>query len=472
MHRPTFLLAAGLAAGLVAVAGAWLFISDKGAEAPPPEPVAVSAPVMPTEAPAVEPPRDPAEEVTADIPAPVPSVTVPPVSEAIPAVAASAFPAVTGEPPRVVIRPAAPVSKPVEPPLAAPAPVAPSTPPAVASTLTPAAPELMKAEVTDADLQPAEDSIGAWRVWLTRLDNPLLSVTLRRYQPGAPKPAWRGTLPFLLAPEREALPPALRGRLERSLIWEQAAADLTAGRDPAPRSEALRALAGSLAAHEPALAGQCRFEARLLEWKGKGLATDDDPAPAEAAIWRIHARAAAGDDQDARELLKGVADYASLPGAGLLSEDALLAVRAADLVLAGAVEEIRDRSSAEVVAPGTGRAVRDSVAAYAQAVNRLREPVAEGVGQLLTVARATGAAAAGQLKALLERDRLGPALGDRVWSLAELEATPWREGRAVWAERVKRIPEEERAILAHLRGEAPLPGRVEDIPVARLRGKP
>jgi hypothetical protein len=345
-------------------------------------------------------------------------------------------------------------------------------PPPVAPP-APAAAEPVQAEPTEAELKAAEGSIQSARVWLSRLHDPLASVTLRRFQPGLAKPMWGAELPFLLAGEREALPGTVRGRFELALIWEQVAADWKAGRDPAPRAAALRELADRFANEDPALAGQGRFDARLLEWSGKGLPEGEASAAIpEARIWRAHTLAAAGDDQDAAEVLRGVADFAAQPGAEVLVEDALLAVRAADQCLAQAVAEIRDKTGPEVVPPGTGRAVRDPAAAYAQAVNRLRDPVAAAVQSVVAVARATSPAVAAELKARLERARAGAAPGDRVWSLAELDATPWRDSRAAWTERTGRLPAEEAAILAHLLGRVPVPARAEDLPVARLRGTP
>jgi serine/threonine protein kinase len=450
-----------LALALLAAAG-WSLraFSKKGTPVPPaaPPPARVPQPVpLPVgAAPVAEPRSNPAPA------APAEPVAVP--AEA-PAAAPEPAPAVTAEAPRVVIRPLPAAGK-----ASAPLPL-PFVPNAVSNTAPPSM-EPAKSIPAEADLARAEESIRAWRIWLTRLDDPLTSVTLRRFQPNAGKPAWRSDLPYLLAAEREALPAALRGRVERALIWEQAAADLAARKDPLPPAAALRALADRLEPDEPRLAGQCRFEARLLEWSGKGLPADGFPALPEAAIWRAHALAASGDDQDARAVLAAVADYADQRGAELLAEDALLAVRAADLCLARALAEIRDKTAPDVAIPGTGRAVRDPVAAYARAVGRLREQVAGDLRRVLGVAQATGPAAAAEMVARLGRDRDGAAAGDWVWSLPELDATPWREGRKVWAGRVSRLSPDDCAILRHVRGVSPLPGRAEELPVARLRGAP
>jgi serine/threonine protein kinase len=421
--------------------------------------------------------KTPAPVRPAPVPAPVVAeptsvIPEPPVAEPVPTPVAVAPPVPdpvavsTTEPPRVVIKPAPAEPKPAPVPVpAAPVPEPPDVKPEPAPVVAAPAP----VGPTEADLAAAESSIRDWRVWLSRLDDPLLSATLRRYQPGSAKPAWRAALPYLLAAEREALPEAVRGRFERSLIWEQTAREGSAGKGLAGQAAALRDLSDRVAAGEPALAGRCRFEARLLDWDGQALPEGEFDAVPEAAIWRLHALAAEGDDQDARAVLKGVAAFAERPGADFLAEDALLAVRAGDLCLGRAVAEIRDKTAADVVAPGSGRAVRDPVAAYAGAVNRLRAQAVADAELIVRAARATGTVAAAGLKARLEQDRAGEALGDWLWSLAELDATPWAEGRKAWAERVARLPGEERAILAHLLGKAPLPARVEDIPVARLR---
>ncbi len=449
--RRPFAVIVPLALALLAAAG-WSLraFSIKGTSAPPAVPLAT---------------REPPPAPLPVAPEPVAEKQSAPEVQAEPAGVPGPAPAVTAEAPRVVIRPLPPA---VKAPTAIPLP---SVPVAVSNTTAPSI-EPAKAMLTEADLARAEVSIRDWRTWLTRLDDPLTSVTLRRFQPNAGKPAWRSELPYLLAPEREALPAALRGRVERALIWEQAAADLGARKEPVSSIAALRALADRLERDESRLAGQCRFEARLLEWSGKGLPADEFPALPEAAIWRTHALAASGDDQDARAVLAAVADYADQRGAELLAEDALLAVRAADLCLAGALHEIRDKTAPDVAVPGTGRAVRDPVAAYSRAVSRLREQVAGDIRRLVQVAEATGPAAAAEMVARLGQDRSGPAAGDWVWSLPELEATPWREGRKVWAGRVSRLSPDDCAILKHVRGESPLPSRVEDLPVARLRGAP
>lgn len=423
------------------------------------------------------------ENDTAGSPAAVPAATVPapamppaveqaaaPAPDPVEAESAAAVPAPAPEAPRVVIKPAPPAPKPV---VSTPAlPDVPAAPPAAA----PAAPvsgkpEAPPVEAVESALAAEEQSIGEWRDWLFRIRDSLQSLTLKRYEPGARSPAWKGQLPFLLAAEREALPAGLRWRYERARLWEQAVPGLNGADAYKALALALRGVSERARAEDPGTADQCLFESRLVEWDGR---TPPDPGNlpplAESRIWLAHALAASGDDQDSREVLAEMAAYAGLKGAEVRVEDALLALRAADACLSQAVLDIRDKTTADIVAPGTGRAVRDPVAAYAQAVGRARGLVERDARLLVAVAKATGAEEAGKLAARLEADRLSARTGDWVWALSDLEDTPWREGRRIWAERVKRVPAEDRAILDQVLGRAALPKRAQDIPVARLRG--
>lgn len=367
------------------------------------------------------------------------------------------------EAPRVVIKPLVKAPKPAEPV------VVPSVPAAPVSEVSAPVPSATMPAVEPALIQ-AEESMAGWRVWLSRIGDPLRSVTLRRYDADRKTPAWQGALPFLLADEVARLPAELRGRYELALLWGQAAPELN---DPAAQvrlAAALRELAERINASDPAVAEQCRFDSGLVEWDGRILpAAKEFPALPEARLWRAHARAARGDDQDSREVLAELASVAGLTGAVVRVEDALLAVRAADACLGQAVRDIRDKTSPEIVAPGTGRAVRDPVAAYAQAVARVRLQASGDVGWLVTVAKATGTETAAALAARLETGRQAGLPGGWVWALSDLDPTPWREGRRIWAERVKKMPAGDKAILDHVLGRAPLPTQVQDIPVARLR---
>lgn len=380
----------------------------------------------------------------------------------------------------MVIRPAPAAPKPVAPPVApvVPRPAVPPEPagPAAAAAALPAAPipgqsPALAPEPLEGEVGLEEKSIAAWHDWLFRVNDPLQSLTLKRYEPGRTSPAWKGQLPFLLAAEREALPAGLRWRYERAHVWEQAVPGLNGPAAFQALGKALRGVAERARAEDPGTADQCLFDSALVEWDGR---TPPDPGklPAlpEAGIWLAHALAASGDDQDCRDVLAEIAGYAGQAGAEIRAEDALLALRAADTCLGGLVRDIREKTSADVVKPGTGRAVRDPVAAYAIAVERAREEAAGAVRRLLVVAGATGPGAARPMEERLGAGIKNGTAGDYAWSVSELEKTPWRAGRRIWAERVQRLPAEDRAILDHVLGRAPLPKRVEEVPVARLRG--
>ncbi|MFO7534174.1 MAG: serine/threonine-protein kinase [Kiritimatiellia bacterium] len=456
-------LAAGLA--LLAAAGAPLIWSGLP-EAEKPAASAVSEPVPlreqvepPVQEPAVR-PDPPAAEVPPELPTPAPVVPAP-------------------EAPRVVIRPAPAAPKPIAVPVA---PVAsrPAVPPEPAGPVA-AAPDIPAPPIPDPPPAPArepveaelgleEKSIDAWRDWLFRVNDPLQSLTLKRYEQGLTSPAWKGQLPFLLAAEREAMPAGLRWRYERAHVWEQAVPGLNGAAAFQALGKALRGVAERARAEDPGTADQCLFDSALVEWDGR---TPPDPGklPAlpEAGIWLAHALAASGDDQDCRDVLAEIAGYAGQPGAQIRVEDALLALRAADTCLGGLVRDIREKTSADVVKPGTGRAVRDPVAAYALAVERVREEAAGAVRRLLIVAGATGP---GVARAMEERLRTGVkkgTVGDYAWSVSELGKTPWRESRQTGLPRPERLAAEDRAILGHVLGYSPLPKRPEELPLARLR---
>jgi serine/threonine protein kinase len=427
---------------------------DSPVPAETPVPVAVTVPV---ESPPIAP-----------VPAPV-SEPIPPIAEppAPPVPEPVTVPAVVPEAPRVVIRPPVAVPKPdvaaAVPTLTAPPVNVPTVAPAPASE-----PDIQ--EQVEPVLALEEAAIEGWRHWLSRIGDPLRAVTLRRYEPNRQKPAWTGELPFLLAAEVATLPAELRWRYERALLWEQAVPELN---DPAAYAKlavSLRNLADRAKESDPGVAEQCRLDSLLLEWDGRKMpAAKELPSLPEARIWRAHGLAARGDDQDSREVLTELASAAGLAGAVFRAEDALLAVRAADACLGQAVRDIRDKTPFEVVTPGTGHAVRNPVAAYTQAVARVREQAMGDVKQVLAVAKATGAEEAGAMAGRLEAGLQTALTGDWVWALSELDGTPWREGRKVWAERVKRLPAGDKAILDHMLGRTLLPAKVQDIPVERLR---
>jgi len=265
--------------------------------------------------------------------------------------------------------------------------------------------------------------------------------------------------------ERHAWPSDLRARYARVRAWEAAA-------DRILDAEAARTLAGVLetaAAGAPAVeAALFRFEQALLRWDGQRV---PDPAACasfpEAAFWGAHALAAQGDDQDSRDVMERL--VAGVDAGGVVRvEEALLAIRATDHAWARMVRDIRDRTPVEWVVPGTGRAVRDPVGSYGQAVRRVWDLAADDAARLLRVAQATGPEAAEALTRRIRSAGPDPAPGDFVWVCEGLAQTPWREAQAAWTGRPGLTPEE-RAILDQILGRAPLPAVPDDIPVGRLR---
>ncbi len=398
------------------------------------------------------------------IPAPVvvpesPVATPAPVIEPEPAPP----PAPAKKPPRTVIRPA-PATKPDPPPPPVSLPAEVPTPPAT----EPKAPAWEGARLATI-VARKESAIAEYRAWLYQIADPLRSVTLKRFDAERAKPAWGETLPYLLAAERDALGPDVRRRYERARLWEQAGLAWDGPDVPAKVADGLSRLMAESGVADPGFSTQCAWESGLAAWDGSTVPNSGTTPPvAEARLWRAHALAAGGDDQDAREVLTELAGAAATRGSVIQVEDALLALRAADRCWSRLVRDIRERTPSEVVAPGTGRAVRNPLAAYTQAVERVRDLAAEDGARLLAVARATGAETARALARRIREGAAGATVGDYAFAWPELARSPWREAQTAWTGR-QGLTAEERTVLAQIWGQAPLPKSAAEIPVARLR---